>query len=37
MGMPLVDGSGAGLYEVRTSVDGNIYRAPGLRKVVGLS
>lgn len=26
MGKPLVDGFGAGLYEVRTSVDGNIYR-----------
>jgi phage-related protein len=26
VGKPLVDGFGAGLYEVRSSVDGNIYR-----------
>lgn len=26
VGKPLVDGFGAGLYEVRTSIDGNIYR-----------
>lgn len=26
LGKPLVDGFGTGLFEVRTSVDGNIYR-----------
>jgi len=26
VGKPLVDGFGGGLYEVRTSIDGNIYR-----------
>ena len=26
VGKPLVDGLGAGLYEVRTRLDGNIYR-----------
>jgi phage-related protein len=26
MGKPLVDGMGAGMFEVRTTVDGNIYR-----------
>jgi phage-related protein len=26
MGKPLVDGMGAGRFEVRTTVDGNIYR-----------
>ena len=26
IGKPVIDGFGAGLYEVRTTVDGNIYR-----------